>query len=248
MPKIVLAEYRFHEAFKIPKGMDLEDKSQVKGWWVKWSKLYIRLVDETLLTIQPVWDHGDCMGDYMTEPVEATIEDGEDYNVKKEEGEESDDEEEDYDAVVSGIICKECEAVLPPHTVREHLDVTSKILQCPHVASCDKTGCNGGRAYQIRDKTFCSPHCGNTHFGLSDDDEDYWSEDCDDECNDDNRCEECCHCNRTRPCECGECDVVGGTCEAQSKKYEEEGRGVCLHGTWIDRFCGACEWLKSQGL
>jgi len=60
--------------------------------------------------------------------------------------------------------------------VREHLDVTSKILQCPHVASCDKTGCNGGRAFQIRDKTFCSPHCGNTHFGLSDDDEDYWSE------------------------------------------------------------------------
>jgi len=134
MPKIVLAEYRFHEAFKIPKGMDLEDKSRVTEWWIKWNKLYIQLVDETLLTIEPVWDNGDG----MKEPVEATIEDGEEYNVKNEEGEESDDEE------------------------------------------------------------------------------------CDEECDDDNRCEECCHCNRTRPCECGECDVVGGTCEAQSKKYEEE--------------------------
>lgn len=42
------------------------------------------------------------------------------------------------------------------------------------------------------------------------------------ECSDENRCEECCHCNRTRPCECGECDVIGGTCEKQIKKYENE--------------------------
>jgi hypothetical protein len=158
MSKIVLAEYRCYEAFKIPKGMDLEDKSQVTEWWIKWNKLYIRLVDETLLTIEPEWDNGDG----MKEPVEATIEDGEDYGFE--------DEEKD---------------------------------ELAHVASCDKTGCNGGRAFQIRDKTFCSPHCGNSHFGLSDDDEDYWSE-TEDDCENGNRCEECCYCNRTRPCECGE--------------------------------------------
>ena len=30
------------------------------------------------------------------------------------------------------------------------------------------------------------------------------------------------HCNRCRPCECGECDEIGGTCDAQTAKYKEE--------------------------
>ena len=30
------------------------------------------------------------------------------------------------------------------------------------------------------------------------------------------------YCNKCRPCECGECEVVGGTCEAQAAKYDEE--------------------------
>ena len=35
------------------------------------------------------------------------------------------------------------------------------------------------------------------------------------ECTDDNRCEECTYCARTRPCECGrkECQIIGGSCE-----------------------------------
>ena len=41
------------------------------------------------------------------------------------------------------------------------------------------------------------------------------------ECTDENRCEECCHCNRTRPCECG-CGYIGGTCDEQHEKYEAE--------------------------
>lgn len=42
---------------------------------------------------------------------------------------------------------------------------------------CDNTGCIGGRAFQIRDKLFCSPCCGNTHFNLTEGDEDYWPSD-----------------------------------------------------------------------
>ena len=38
---------------------------------------------------------------------------------------------------------------------------------------CDE--CNwGGRAFEIRQKLFCSPSCGNKHFNLNIDDEDYW--------------------------------------------------------------------------
>jgi len=49
-----------------------------------------------------------------------------------------------------------------------------------------------------------------------------WGDVEDNECNENNRCEECTYCHRTRPCECGECDVIGGTCEKQSKLYEDE--------------------------
>ena len=38
------------------------------------------------------------------------------------------------------------------------------------------------------------------------------------------RCESCTHCSRTKPCECEfvGCDVVGGTCNRQSRVYERE--------------------------
>lgn len=37
-------------------------------------------------------------------------------------------------------------------------------------------------------------------------------------CTDDNRCEECTHCARTKPCECG-CGLLGGSCD---KAVEEQ--------------------------
>ncbi len=42
-------------------------------------------------------------------------------------------------------------------------------------------------------------------------------------CSKDNRCEDCAHCQRSRPCECGrsECDVIGGTCEWMLEQYEK---------------------------
>jgi len=56
---------------------------------------------------------------------------------------------------------------------------------------CDNTGCIGGRAFQIRDKLFCSPCCGNTHFNLTEGDEDYWPSDEETETSDEEE-EECC--------------------------------------------------------
>lgn len=41
---------------------------------------------------------------------------------------------------------------------------------------CDLPNCIGGRKFQIRDKIFCSPVCGNTYFQLTFGDEEYWEE------------------------------------------------------------------------
>jgi hypothetical protein len=65
--------------------------------------------------------------------------------------------------------------------------------------------------------------------------EELWDDYQEVDCTDENRCEECTHCVRTRPCECGECDVVGGTCEAQSKKYEQEQEDE-------GSYCETCDW------
>ena len=40
--------------------------------------------------------------------------------------------------------------------------------------TCSRSGCSGGRAYEVRSLLFCSPSCANTHFGLNSLDADYW--------------------------------------------------------------------------
>ena len=49
--KIVRVQYSHQDVFKIPKGLDLEDKKQVKHWGVKWNRLWIEKVDGTELEI-----------------------------------------------------------------------------------------------------------------------------------------------------------------------------------------------------
>jgi hypothetical protein len=44
-------------------------------------------------------------------------------------------------------------------------------------------------------------------------------------CTDENRCEECTHCLRTRPCECG-CGLLGGTC-IPDEDYESANCEIC---------------------
>ena len=52
---------------------------------------------------------------------------------------------------------------------------------------------------------------------------------------------DCTHCQRTRPCECGDCDVIGGTCDKQLEEYETKN---CICETLIKRkdiLCKGCE-------
>lgn len=43
--KCLIVNYTLSEKFKIPKGIDLDNKYQVKGWEVRWNELHIYLVD-----------------------------------------------------------------------------------------------------------------------------------------------------------------------------------------------------------
>lgn len=43
--KVVRAKYTCEEQFKVPIGIDLEDKSQVENWGVKWNTLHIWLTN-----------------------------------------------------------------------------------------------------------------------------------------------------------------------------------------------------------
>ena len=55
--KIVVASYTTEAVFKIPDGLDLEDKTVVQDWRTKYGKLYITYVNsEEVLEIDSEWD------------------------------------------------------------------------------------------------------------------------------------------------------------------------------------------------
>ncbi len=83
MSKVVIANYNLQSIFKIPKGLDLEDKTQVKSWWIKWNTLKIELVDETILNVKPEFDVMENDLKYPSD--DPTIEDAEDYGMLEEE-------------------------------------------------------------------------------------------------------------------------------------------------------------------
>ena len=50
--KVVRARYSAYEEFAIPDNIDLEDKSIVKAWYIKWNILYIHLINDETIEIQ----------------------------------------------------------------------------------------------------------------------------------------------------------------------------------------------------
>ena len=56
----VVANYLTESQFKIPDGLDLEDKSIVENWWVKHDTLYIVYADkDEIHEIEPKFSHYD---------------------------------------------------------------------------------------------------------------------------------------------------------------------------------------------
>ena len=92
MSKVVVVDYYTEAVIKIPKHIELEDKSQVKDWWVKYGNLYIQFVDETkeTMVIAPYREpelhtkYGD----------NTRIDDADDWGVSDDEDEEEEKEDE----------------------------------------------------------------------------------------------------------------------------------------------------------
>jgi hypothetical protein len=76
--------------FKIPDGLDLEDKTVVKCWYVKFNQLYIEYVNGEEITISPIWDGSDY--DFK-HPMDCEITSAEDVGYEYEDDAEEDDDE-----------------------------------------------------------------------------------------------------------------------------------------------------------
>ena len=88
--KVVYAKYYCDGCFKIPDGLDLEDKTVVKFWGVRYTTLHIHYVDGREEEIEAVWD---IEPDWKYPKVK--IEDAEDYNIEYSDDEEEEDEEDE---------------------------------------------------------------------------------------------------------------------------------------------------------
>ena len=85
-PKVVVATYMPPQSvFKIPKNIDLEDKSIVKDWGVKWDKLYIcQVKDDEELIIEPYYRADDEQID-LKYANDTTIQDAQEWFEEEEE-------------------------------------------------------------------------------------------------------------------------------------------------------------------
>ncbi len=74
--QVVIATYAApRSTYVVPKGFDLENKEQVKDYWVKYGTLYIKLTNEKVLKVEAL--HGIEDPDYKY-PEETHIEDSDD--------------------------------------------------------------------------------------------------------------------------------------------------------------------------
>tara|TARA_R110001606_G_scaffold133796_4_gene269850 strand:- start:1024 stop:1380 length:357 start_codon:yes stop_codon:yes gene_type:complete len=99
--RVVTATYPpFTTVFKIPDNLDLEDKSVVKSWRVKYNQLYINFVSGMTGVIEPYWDA--CDEANHKSPEDYRIEDAEEVGMCVD-----DDYPEDEDC------CSACEPNCP---------------------------------------------------------------------------------------------------------------------------------------
>jgi hypothetical protein len=84
MSKVLVVRYDAEELYHVPDWIDLEDTTQVKTYYVKWSILHVFLTDGRHIVIKPMNDeiefdtkYGDC----------CDINDSDDYFLEYEEPE-----------------------------------------------------------------------------------------------------------------------------------------------------------------
>ena len=87
--KVLVATFMTQAVFKIPKGLDLYDKTIVKEFYVRYNILYIEYTDGRTDKIEEEYN------DEPKHPDETNIEDAEDWGIDSESEEESEDSDED---------------------------------------------------------------------------------------------------------------------------------------------------------
>ena len=88
--KVLIAYYTPSEQrFRIPKGLDLEDKNKVEEYWVRNGQLHIKFVDGSFKHINSYSDFSDVKTPFE-ESIETDHEDDDDHDstVEDEEDEE----------------------------------------------------------------------------------------------------------------------------------------------------------------
>ena len=116
--KVVVAEYYAPEAiFKIPKGIDLKDKTIVEDWYVHYQTLCIKFVDKD--KVQEIEASFESQK-YYPDPEKATIMDRKEY----EDFLSSDDDEDDDDN------CAACGTTCLDHTSNKGRGSESPCLKC----------------------------------------------------------------------------------------------------------------------
>jgi len=77
-PKVVIAEFECLEvSWKIPFGLDLQDKSVVKEWWVRWTTLHIEYTDGRSELLDADWENEPD----LRRPVDERIDDADDIGL-----------------------------------------------------------------------------------------------------------------------------------------------------------------------
>jgi len=71
--QVVVAKYSDNFVYKVPKGIDIEDRTQVKQYWIKWNRLHIEMINGEEIIIDTECDME------MKYPDEMRVEDYDEY-------------------------------------------------------------------------------------------------------------------------------------------------------------------------
>jgi len=90
---VVRATYTVSNEFRIPRGIDLDDKEQVQSWGIKWDVMEIYLENGKTIKIDPTYSVQD--GHDFKRPDETEIDEDDNQEDDEDEPDYEDDEEDD---------------------------------------------------------------------------------------------------------------------------------------------------------
>jgi hypothetical protein len=97
--QVVRATFDVPESvFKIPDGLDLEDKTIVEYWYVRYNALILKYVNGEKISIDPTWINAEVDMDLKeTETCEIVKAEEVGYEYSEDEDDDEDDAEDDKD-------------------------------------------------------------------------------------------------------------------------------------------------------